>query len=122
MNRFVTYLMLSTGILFLSLYPETAYGFRCGTRLVSINDTTHQVLQKCGQPDDIQSWKEERIMRDYRYYDRNGGSSRYRDSYLVKIHVNIEEWTYNLGSTRFIRYLRFENGRLKKITTGDWGH
>jgi len=36
--------------------------------------------------------------------------------------VTVEEWEYNLGPGRFIRYLTFENGRLIKITTGDYGY
>jgi len=35
--------------------------------------------------------------------------------------VKIEEWTYNPGPTEFIRYLRFENGTLRNISTGDKG-
>jgi hypothetical protein len=35
--------------------------------------------------------------------------------------VKIEEWTYNPGPTEFIRYLRFENGILTNISTGDKG-
>jgi len=36
--------------------------------------------------------------------------------------VTVEEWEYNLGPGSFIRYLTFENGRLIKITTGDYGY
>jgi hypothetical protein len=36
--------------------------------------------------------------------------------------VTVEEWEYNLGPTKFIRYLRFENGRLIRITDGDYGY
>jgi hypothetical protein len=36
--------------------------------------------------------------------------------------VTVEEWEYNFGSTRFIRYLQFENGRLTRITEGDYGY
>ena len=47
-----------------------------------------------------------------------GKGSRYEETnpsiafnpLLVKEQVKIEEWTYNLGSTRFVRYLRVENG------------
>jgi hypothetical protein len=45
----------------------------------------------------------------------------YREPFLVKEQVKIEEWTYNLGTTRFVRYLRFENGILTEIRTGDKG-
>ena len=45
----------------------------------------------------------------------------YREPYLAVEDILIEEWTYNLGPTRFIRYLIFENGRLVDIKTGDYG-
>lgn len=35
--------------------------------------------------------------------------------------VKIDEWTYNRGPAEFIRYLRFENGILTNIATGDKG-
>ena len=36
--------------------------------------------------------------------------------------ISIDEWMYNFGPTTFIRYLRFENGRLVKIETGGYGY
>ena len=36
--------------------------------------------------------------------------------------IRIEEWTYNFGSTRFIRFLRFENGLLRNISRGGYGY
>lgn len=41
--------------------------------------------------------------------------------YLSQQLVTVEEWEYNLGSNGFVRYLRFENGRLIRITEGDYG-
>jgi len=41
---------------------------------------------------------------------------------FVKELVTVEEWEYNLGPTRFIRYLQFENGRLIRIIDGDYGY
>ena len=96
---------------------------RCGTRVIMVGDTKSKVIAECGVPDSVEKWEEERIMRDFHYpvypesyYD---GS---REPFLVKTLVNIEEWYYNLGATRLIRYLRFENGKLKKITFGERGY
>ena len=36
--------------------------------------------------------------------------------------VQIEVWTYNLGSTQFIRYLTFKNGKLVDIRSGGYGY
>jgi hypothetical protein len=90
---------------------------------VSIGDTKSQVVDKCGEPDHIESWEEERIKKDYYYtYDHYRSYEGYREPFLAKEYVRIEEWTYNFGPTTFIRYLLFEKGRLKKIKDGDKGH
>jgi hypothetical protein len=102
---------------------DTAYGLRCSGKIVSIGDTKSQVIDKCGEPDNIESWEEERIKKDHYYsYDNDRSYEDYREPFLVKEYVRIEEWTYNRGPTTFIRYLLFENGRLKKINLGDKGH
>ncbi len=104
----------------------TASGFRCGTRLVSEGDTRAEVIQKCGEPTFVDAWEEELIQRDFgavRNYDsRTGRYEESREPFLVKIQVKIDLWTYNLGPTQFTRYLRFENGILKEISTGAKGY
>jgi hypothetical protein len=105
---------------------ETATAFRCGTQLVGEGDTRAEVIQKCGESTFVDSWEEELIQRDFgafRNYDpRTGRYEGSREPILVKVQVKIELWTYNLGSTQFTRYLRFENGILKEITTGAKGY
>jgi hypothetical protein len=63
-----------------------------------------------------------RIKRDFglRLFETEMGLNRL--PLFVKELVTIEEWEYNLGSNSFIRYLRFENGRLMRITEGDYGY
>jgi hypothetical protein len=46
----------------------------------------------------------------------------YSAPFLVDELVTIEEWEYNLGPTKFIRYLTFENGWLVSIALGDYGY
>jgi hypothetical protein len=117
-------LSLITALIVFGL-PDPSFAFRCGTELASEGDTKFEVSHKCGEPDYIESWEEDRIQRDFglrREYDtRTGRHNWYREPFLVKEKVRIEEWTYNLGPTQFIRYLRFENGILTKISTGDKG-
>ncbi|RPI38513.1 MAG: DUF2845 domain-containing protein [Nitrospiraceae bacterium] len=81
-----------------------AYGLRCGDNLVDVGDRKIDVLAKCGEPVVIDEWYEEESFR--------------RSS--VSIHV--EEWTYNFGPTRFIYFLKFKNGQLVEIRTGDHGY
>jgi hypothetical protein len=98
---------------------------RCGTRLVHEGDTKAEVIHKCGEPSYVDSWKEERISRDFYvpvFYDPPWKYHRYRAPFLVNEHVKIEVWTYNFGPSQFIRYLRFENGVLKDISIGGYGY
>ena len=88
-----TILCLTLAIL-LSL-SSAAYGFRCGTNLVSVGDNKLQVLQKCGEP----TYKE--LIKT--------------DGFIV------EKWYYDCGSLRFIQTLTFAGGFLQTIEEGDYG-
>ena len=100
--------------------------FRCGGRLVFEGDSKAEVFYKCGEPDFVDSWEEERILSyAYRPLFRDGSWRYVHRGYSsphTKEYVKIERWTYNFGPSSFIRYLRFENGILKKIFTGSYGY
>ena len=103
-----------------------AAGFRCGTKLVSEDDTKLEVRHKCGEPASVEIWTEERS-RHFRYRLKPGDDQHVRKKgyrsrgYGQRTYVTVEEWTYNLGPSRFMRLLRFENGKLKKLETGGYG-
>jgi len=79
--------------------------FRCPNgSLILINDRISEVKRKCGPPTEA-SRRQERIGWGY-----------------VLETVEIEEWTYNLGPTSFMTYLTFENGRLTRIESGEYGY
>ena len=102
-----------------------AYGYslRCGVRLISEGDYKAKVLAECGEPDHVEIWEEERI---YRYYYKPEDDQRLHRNYLkpryVKDYIIVEEWTYNHGRYRFMDHIRFENGRVRKIESGDYGY
>jgi hypothetical protein len=99
--------------------------FRCGTRIVSTGDRTFEVLVRCGEPDYRTVRYEKRIKRDFfrdLFPHRDREREAYREPFLVEEFVEIEEWIYNPGPTKFIRYLTFENGILVDIETGDYGY
>lgn len=96
----------------LLLVVGDASAMRCGNQLVFIGDRHSDVLNKCGEPDEREERPEKRYFRVF----QEG------KSFQVLQEVLVEEWTYNLGPTMFIRILRFENGRLVKIETGDYGY
>lgn len=81
----------------------------CDGRIVVIGYTKAEVLLKCGEPDFKDSWQEELTLT-------------YDPDLERRIFVTIEEWTYNFGPTRFLYILRFKNGRLIHIRTGEYGY
>ena len=106
----------------LALAGGQAFGFRCGTKLISEGDLKARVIAECGEPANIEVWEEVRVGRDfYRSLFPERERDRYREPLLIKQYVTVEEWTYNRGPYRFMRHLLFENGRLREITTGQYG-
>ena len=114
------------GIIVLSIliaWAGTAQAMRCGSRLISEGDPREKVLSECGPPSSVDEWEEER----YDWFDRFPPSSRYREferygnAYRVKIHVRVELWTYNHGPSRFIDYVRLENGIVRGTYSGGYG-
>ncbi len=99
-----------------------ASAFRCGTRLVNIGDTKWEVLRKCGPPEWRDAWEEKRVDRVFRTPDVDFDRS-WESRYPVGVvtYVPVEEWTYNMGPSQFLRMLRFENNRLIHIETGGYG-
>jgi hypothetical protein len=84
---------------------EGADSFRCRGRSISLGDTEATVLIRCGDPSWASEWTE---------------TIAYENSFPVTILV--KQWTYNLGPNSFLRTLRIENGRVRRIETGDYGY
>jgi hypothetical protein len=120
--KMIVFSILGVTLLFFTASVVMADSFSCGSRIVSIGDRKQDVLRKCGDPSHVEYRGEVRTMRDVgpRLQGIQIGLSR-RPLFVEEL-VTIEEWEYNLGSTRFIRYLQFENGRLTSITEGDYGY
>jgi hypothetical protein len=109
-------------------FANAANGFWCKNSLITVGDTKYEVINRCGEPDYKDFRVEKRIMRDfYRdlfisgIVDMYSERRLYREPRYAVEEVIVEEWIYNLGPTRFLRYLVFENGRLVNISTGDYG-
>ena len=92
---------------------------RCQSRLVSIGDARSEVLDKCGQPDQVAHWEEDHNSYVSQLYDYE--RERYQAPKLIKGPIPVERWTYDFGANKFIVYLHFEDGRLIKIETGQKG-
>lgn len=86
-------------------------------------DSLYEVEKACGEP----SLKTQRVeLRTVRNHSRvscgdgeNEGSCNRVRSRTVE--VVIDEWTYDRGSTKFVRFLVFEQGRLVRVEKGRHG-
>jgi hypothetical protein len=94
-----------------------AWAFRCDNQLISEGATRYEVLSKCGPPTFVEQREEERGRNVYRRPSEKDAWGF--GGYTVE-RVLIEEWVYDQGPHRLIYYLRFENGILDRIRTGNF--
>ena len=71
---------------------------RCNSSLISLDDTTSEVLDKCGEP----------ISRT------DLGFKEVVDEYYRRDEVRVEEWVYGPRNGMY-QFLRFEGNRLRDI-------
>ncbi|MCF6257570.1 MAG: DUF2845 domain-containing protein [Gammaproteobacteria bacterium] len=108
----VNSIQLAVVLLILAVLYSTssvADSMRCGNRLVTTNDSKAEVLIRCGTPDWRDQWSEKFIEDFAGLHER-------------RISMEREQWIYNFGPQKFLRFLVFENGRLKTISTGSHGY
>ena len=108
-------LRLLMGLIFtvIIMFPgRNALALRCGSSLVEMGDRKYEVRQLCGEPLFIEKWTDETVLYHI-------GKKRPGDVNISRISTaQIEEWTYNFGPMSFLRFLRFVNGKLRKIEDG----
>jgi hypothetical protein len=92
-----------------------ADSFRCGSRLVTDGDSIDKVEALCGPPTSVR--RTEVLQRPVRWY-------RGRPYYLSwdPIPIPVEYWTYNLGPSKLMRRLKFEDGLLVDVETLGHGY
>jgi hypothetical protein len=108
---------------------------RCSD-LIEKGDRKIEVIMNCGDPYSIEYFWEEQFsavssairIRKVPQFKRK--RDRYKKEYTFireKIYeqsrrlINIEEWTYNFGPGRFMNFIQFQNGKVKKVEYGDYG-
>ena len=116
----ISCLMMVT-LLLAATSDVTASDFSCDSKIITIGDYRYDVLRKCGEPSHVEVWEEVRVRRDLSPGLLETGIGFYRSPLFLTGPVTVEEWVYNLGPNRFIRYLRFENSLLIRISEGDYG-
>lgn len=110
-------------LIFATVLAAPAQAFRCGNRIVTEGDDIAHVAHVCGEPDSVQHWTEVRLRPIY-YHERVTPhfERRHRSHFALPVEIHLEQWTYNLGARRFMRVLRFENGRLVDIRATRYGY
>jgi hypothetical protein len=93
---------------------------RCGSRLVSVGDGKDKVRTLCGDPTDVAATGT--VGR--RSYPRYPNATSYDYSYFGPAWVEMptEVWTYNFGSHKLLRKLRFVGDELVEISTAGYGY
>ncbi len=80
---------------------------RCDLDTFSLGATSAEIVAQCGEPN----------LKEQRYetitHKIAGGRKQIR--------VTVDEWTFNLGPSRFMRTLTFRNGNLVDIKTKERG-
>ena len=90
---------------------------RCGSRLVTTGDGKDKVRTLCGEPTDV-AFVGTLGRRAYPAF----GSDDYSYFGPAWVEVPVEVWTYNFGSTKLLRKLRFVGDELVEIRTDGYGY
>jgi hypothetical protein len=97
--------------------------FTCGQHIISRGARQAEVRRKCGNPSNIERWGKESLKRDfYKEIPVQSEEQFSQEPLFLREMIMVEEWEYNFGTNRFLYYLRFENGKLIRITVGDYGY
>lgn len=115
-GRALALLVTTSAALLVSLPAHAEDNMRCGSRLVSVGDGKDKVVALCGEPTSISF---EGVRGGYRY-----PYGPYDYSYIgpAYIEVPVELWTYNFGSHKLLRKLRFVGDELVDIWTDGYGY
>ena len=92
---------------------------RCQDRLVQVGAAMYEVQSLCGPPDQVTQRVETRsVPRAIQVPCRRGVCTAWVND---TIEEPVEDWVYDLGRQRFVRYLTFKNGRLVRVREGGYG-
>lgn len=90
--------LIALSMLMFACATQAASTHRCGSALVSLDASTSEVRQKCGEPASAAAVGYKEVLDDYGF----------------RHEVQIEEWTYG-PSNGMYHFLRFEGNRLRRI-------
>lgn len=106
------------------LASESAYAFRCGSKLIRDGMHEQQVIARCGEPTSIRYIGHALRAYDYRSRLRHGRYTYYRTPGIGHFvtEVVVTEYIYNFGPRKLMRRLVFEGGILVEIESIGYGY
>ncbi|HEX3776013.1 MAG TPA: DUF2845 domain-containing protein [Polyangiaceae bacterium] len=116
----ITGVLLGMALIGIALHAR-AEGLRCGDRLASTGSSRYEVAATCGDPDDAEHTIETRVIERHILVPCG---HRMCDAVVPEtIEIEVDKWTYDFGSNRFIEFARFEQGVLVHVwNRGTYGH
>jgi hypothetical protein len=90
-----------------------ADAFRCGSKIISEEDTIEKVLQYCGEPVE----KKRTWMRRQPRFEYGGQEIPFPGTEDVPVDL----WTYDFGPNRLMRRVRFIAGKVDSVETLEHG-
>ena len=118
-------LLVTTITLVLLLTSTSAFGFRCGRKLVIENMHEAQVLKACGAPTTSRhlGYATRGNYIPVRRSISSGVTTEHFPGYgHYTEEVELTEYVYNFGPRKFMRRLTFEAGILVNIETIGYGY
>jgi len=103
----------------LALPASAEDSMRCGSKLISHGDGKDKVRKLCGEPSDVAL---RGVVRRAPTDDYGYGYHRYDWYGPGWIDMPVEIWTYNFGSHKLLRKLRFVGDELEEIETDGYGY
>jgi hypothetical protein len=92
---------------------------RCGSKLVTRGDGKDKVRALCGEPTSVSLHG---FVRRAPRYEYGYGITRYEYFGPGWVDLPVEIWTYNFGSSKLLRKLRFVGDELESIDTDGYGY
>jgi hypothetical protein len=102
----------------------SAQSMRCDASWVSPGKSSYDVRVRCGEPNAANQRVEARTVTRVVEVPcmRRHGPGLCQVMLQDVVSVVVEEWTYDFGPQRLVQYLRFEQGQLVQVESGNYGH
>lgn len=95
-----------------------ASSLRCGSKLANVGDTKAEIIEKCGEPIMTDTFCAPLVAANQPQGIQNGDNN-VQNNIAIAACENVEIWTYNPGSGKFMTNLYFSRGQLQVIRYGD---